>query len=70
MHIRLFAWEVYMDSNTRARQRPLFGDWPAWQALPTEVQQEIQKMLATMYLEIVNPSHESPVGEQRDELAD
>lgn len=57
-----------MDSNERARQRPLFGDWPAWQELPTEVQQEIQKTLATMYLEIVNPSHESQVEDQRDEL--
>ena len=56
-----------MDSNDRARQRPLFGDWPAWQGLPTEVQQEIQKTLATMYLEIVNPSHESQDREQGDE---
>ena len=60
-----------MDSNDAQRQRPLFGDWPAWQGLPTEVQQEIQKTLATMYLEIVNPSHESRMEEQRDEqLAD
>ena len=59
-----------MDSNKGARQRPLFGDWPAWQGLPTEVQQEIQKTLATMVLEIVNPSHESPIEDQRSELAD
>lgn len=59
-----------MDSNERARQRPLFGDWPAWQGLPTEVQQEVQRMLVNMYLEIVNPSQE-PEEDQRDEqLAD
>lgn len=59
-----------MDRNKLARQRPLFGDWPAWQQLPREVQQEIQKALATIYLEIVNPPHESPMEDQPSELAD
>jgi hypothetical protein len=59
-----------MDSNERARQRPLFGDWPAWQGLPTEVQQEVQKMLVNMYLEIVNPSQESEEDQRDEQLAD
>jgi hypothetical protein len=59
-----------MDSNERARQRPLFGDWPAWQGLPTEVQQEVHKMLVNMYLEIVNPSQESEEDPRDEQLAD
>ena len=58
-----------MDSNERARQRPLFGDWPAWQGLPTEVQQEVQKMLVNMYLEIVNPAQESEEDPRDEQLA-
>jgi hypothetical protein len=57
-----------MRSKENARQRPLFADWPAWQELPTQVQQQIEKLLANMYLEVVNPSHEVHVQEQRDEL--
>ena len=59
-----------MDSNERARQRPLFGDWPAWQGLPTGAQQEVQKMLVNMYLEIVNPSQESEEDQRDEQLAD
>jgi hypothetical protein len=55
-----------MKSKKSVRQRPLFADWP--QALSTEVQQEVERLLANMYLEVVNPSHEVHVQEPSDEL--
>ncbi len=39
-----------------ARQRPLFVDWPAWQTLPTNVHQQVEQVLANMYLEVVTTS--------------
>lgn len=56
-----------MKSKEIARQRPLFADWPTWQKQPMEVRQEVEKLLANMYLEIVKPSPEIHEQERSDE---
>ena len=53
-----------------ARQRPLFVDWPAWQRLPTEVCQQIEQVLANMYLEVVTTSNDSKEAPDTPERCD
>ena len=59
-----------MKSKKSVCQRPLFTDWPTRHELPTEVQQEVEKLLVNMYLEIVNPTHEVLDQEQSNEPTD
>jgi len=51
-------------------QRPLFTDWPTRHELPTEVQQQVETLVANMYLAIVNPTHEVHDQEQSNEPTD
>jgi hypothetical protein len=56
--------EVPMSSKQTIKPRPLFSDWPAWQTLPTQVQLQLVELLANMYREVLDASHENQLAEQ------
>jgi hypothetical protein len=64
--MHLFS-EVTMQSKELVIQRPLFGDWPPWRQLPTEVRQQVERLLGNMCLEVVNPNNDSNDQEQSNE---
>lgn len=57
-----------MSSKKADKQRPLFSDWPAWQALPIEVQHQLTELLANMYGQVLESSHENQSPEQSNDL--
>ena len=56
-----------MRSKEKICQRPLFADWPPWPQLPAEVRQQVERLLANMCLEVINPNHDPNDQEQSDE---
>lgn len=57
-----------MRSKDNVSQRPLFSDWPAWHALPADIQQQLKECLANMILEAMDSSQVEEPQEHHDDL--
>ena len=53
-----------MQRKQPVAQRPLFAEWPAWQQLPAEARHQVEHLLATMCLEVIQLNNNQ---EQYDE---
>lgn len=47
-----------MQPTDPVAQRPLFVEWPRWQQLPEEVRQRVERLLATVCVEIVQSNND------------
>ena len=59
-----------MRNKAITHQRPLFTDRPAWHALPTEVCQQVERLLANVCLDVVNSDDETNRTNSRREQDD